>query len=740
MRVARTLRTARGSSRSPSSRDADAGAAHVRAPTSRCGSGAARRRVLPRRERVLDAARAAGAEAVHPGYGFLSENAAFARAVRRRRADLGRPAAGGDRADGRQGARPRRRARGRRADPARARGRATSRTSRAFGAEHGFPVVIKAVAGGGGKGMRVVRAADELDGRAGGRAARGAGGVRRRPRARRALPRARRATSRCRCSPTAHGNVRPPRRARVLAAAPPPEGRRGVARRRSSTPRCARGWARRRSRSRARRATSAPARSSSSPTATTGDFFFLEMNTRLQVEHPVTEAVYRPRPGRAAAAGRRRRAARASPGGGRASTATRSRRGSTPRTRRTASCPSAGRSSPTASPPARGPRRLRHRAPAARSARHYDPLLAKVIAHGPDRATALGRLDRALGECAMLGVTTNAAFTRALLAATDVRAGEHGHGAARARLAELVAPPPDDLLPAAALAACAGATRPADRARRRGGGAFDGHGEVAVRDGASHAASARGRRGARARRRRRAGGVDARRDLARATRSPPTATPSGSAAPATRWRRAPSVRARAERRRGRARSRRRCPARCCSSASPRATGRRGRRPARARVDEDGARDHRAARGVVDGPGLTRRATAWRCGEPLVAVAAATARRLQRSTRAGALRATATHDALVADLHERLARVRAGGGEKAPRAPRRARQAAAARARRAPARPRLAVPRAVAARRRGPLRRRRARRGDRHRRRRRRAAASASSSPTTRRSRAAPTTR
>ena len=100
---------ARASARSPSTPTPTRDALHVRRPTSPSLGPASRARATSIERAIVAAARATGAEAVHPGYGFLSENADFAARLRRRRARLHRPAAPtAIEVDGRQDPRPRR--------------------------------------------------------------------------------------------------------------------------------------------------------------------------------------------------------------------------------------------------------------------------------------------------------------------------------------------------------------------------------------------------------------------------------------------------------------------------------------------------------------------------------------------------------------------------------------------------------------------------------------------------------
>lgn len=115
-------------------------------------------------DKVLDAARASGADAIHPGYGFLSENAEFARAVAAAGmtfigpspeaiAMLGDKTAARDLAIRSQVP----------ISPGSDGAVATFDEARAVVDRIGFPVIIKAAAGGGGKGMRIVESASEIE-------------------------------------------------------------------------------------------------------------------------------------------------------------------------------------------------------------------------------------------------------------------------------------------------------------------------------------------------------------------------------------------------------------------------------------------------------------------------------------------------------------------------------------------------------------------------------------------------
>src|ERR1700683_5280611 len=114
-------------------------------------------------EKVLDAARRHGADAIHPGYGFLSENAEFAAACE----DAGLVYIGPSsesirRMGSKTAARQTAIAAGAPVVPGTSHG-GTLEEARAFGAGNGYPILLKAVAGGGGKGMRRVDREGDLE-------------------------------------------------------------------------------------------------------------------------------------------------------------------------------------------------------------------------------------------------------------------------------------------------------------------------------------------------------------------------------------------------------------------------------------------------------------------------------------------------------------------------------------------------------------------------------------------------
>lgn len=128
-----------------------------------CIGGAASKESYLNIDRIIRVALACGADAVHPGYGFLSENADFARRCAEAGLVVHRPPARNDRRDGRQDLGPQENDRGRRSGRSGHAGEPVrSRRSRRGRRRIGFPVMLKASQGGGGKGMRLARSEDEV--------------------------------------------------------------------------------------------------------------------------------------------------------------------------------------------------------------------------------------------------------------------------------------------------------------------------------------------------------------------------------------------------------------------------------------------------------------------------------------------------------------------------------------------------------------------------------------------------
>ena len=145
--------------------EADRGALHVRFADEAyvVGAGPATESYLDA-ERIIEAARRAGADAIHPGYGFLAENAAFARACARAGIVwIGPPPDAIEAMGSKIAARERMRAAGIPIIPGTTDPVESPEALIALGGELGWPLAIKASSGGGGKGLKVVRGAEEAE-------------------------------------------------------------------------------------------------------------------------------------------------------------------------------------------------------------------------------------------------------------------------------------------------------------------------------------------------------------------------------------------------------------------------------------------------------------------------------------------------------------------------------------------------------------------------------------------------
>jgi acetyl-CoA carboxylase, biotin carboxylase subunit len=384
-------------------------------------------------DKILDVARRSGAQAIHPGYGFLSENRAFAEACEKAGiAFIGPPARAMAEMGSKTAARAKMAAAGVPITPGGAAG--TVEEARATAARVGYPVLIKAAFGGGGKGMRLVHHEGELG---------------------HALDRARSEAERAFGDPLVYiekAILRPRhveiqvlgdrdgnmvhlferdcsiqrRHQKVVEETPCPVATPDLVRKMGEVA--------------VKGALSVGYFSAGTfefLLGEDGSFYFLEMNTRLQVEHPITEWVT----GVDLVAEMVKIAAGQPLSFAQGALA---QRGASIECRIYAEDPS------TSFMPSPGPLRTL-RTPGGPWVRddsgfyegatvpsNYDPLVSKLSVWAPDRPAALRRMLRALSEYVVTGIRTNLVFHEKLLRHPEFAAGRYHTGFIEQHAAELL--------------------------------------------------------------------------------------------------------------------------------------------------------------------------------------------------------------------------------------------------------------------------------------------------------------
>jgi acetyl-CoA carboxylase biotin carboxylase subunit len=378
-----------------------------------------------RMDRVLEAAKRSGAEAIHPGYGFLSENPEFARACQ----DsgllfIGPPAEAMELMGSKTTSRQAVAQAGLPVVPGTTRNVDTLEEVERLAGEIGFPVMLKASAGGGGKGLRLVRASSELES---------------------AYRNARSEAQNAFNDPSVyiekyiehprhieiqilgdhHGNLihlgerectLQRRHQKVMEECPSPFVDEGLRRRMGET---------------AVRIGKLAGYASAGTVEFLVDprrnFYFLEMNTRLQVEHPVTEMVMGidlVKEQIRIACGERLQWQQEDV----------RLRGAAIECRIYAEdpvnnfFPSPGLVTRLIVPTGPGVRRDSGVYEGWRVPLEYDPLLSKLVVWGTDRREAMARMRRALGEYEVHGIQTNIPFFRRILEHPDFIAGKFDTG------------------------------------------------------------------------------------------------------------------------------------------------------------------------------------------------------------------------------------------------------------------------------------------------------------------------